>query len=98
MVLKIEVKKVSVQSKGEKFNNDFHTITMNLKVLDGITEVINKDFSIDHKSVHTVSDSLSRMKELMKGEIQKYKAEQAIFTKLDTATTQIAADLAEETK
>lgn len=98
MALKITVTKVSVTSKGEKFNNDFHTITMNLKVLDGMIEVINKNFSIDHKSIHPISDDLSRMKEMMKKEIQKYKAEKAIFTKLDTATTQIAIDLTEKTK
>lgn len=98
MTLKIEVSKVSVTSKGERFNNDFHTITMNLTVLDGSTEVINKEFSIDHKTVHNVSDSLARMKEQMKAEIMKYKAEKAIFTKLDTATTQISTSLTEETK
>ena len=97
MALKIEVTKVSVVSKGEKFNNDFHTITMNLKVLDGTTEVINKDFSIDHKAVHTLSDSLPRMKEMMKKEILKYKAEKALFTKLDATITELETQLTEET-
>ena len=98
MALKIEVKKVSVISKGEKFKNDFHTITMNLKVLDGMIEVINKDFSIDYKSVHTLSDGLSGMKEMMNDEIEKYQAEKAILDQLDPEALKIKTSLTEVVK
>ena len=98
MALKIEVKKVSVTSKGEKFKNDFHTITMNLKVLDGVIEVINKDFSIDYKSVHTLSGRLPEMTEKMKEEIDKYQAEKAILDQLDAEALKIKTSLTEAAK
>ena len=98
MALKVEVKKVSVTSKGEKFKNDFHTITMNLKVLDGVIEVINKDFSIDYKSVHTLSDKLPEMTERMKEEIDKYQAEKVILDQLDAEALKIKTSLTEAMK
>ena len=98
MTLKIEVKKVSVISKGEKFKNDFHTITMNLKVLDGVIEVINKDFSIDYKSVHALSDGLPEMTERMKEEIDKYQAEKTILDQLDAEALKIKTSLEETVK
>ena len=98
MTLKIEVKKVSVTSKGERFKNDFHTITMNLKVLDGVIEVINKDFSIDYKSLCTLSDKLSEMTERMKEEIDKYQAEKAILDQLDAEALKIKTSLTEAVK
>lgn len=93
MALSIEVKKVSVTSKGEKFKNDFHTITMNLKVLDGITEVINKDFSVDYKSIHTLSDGMLSITEMMNKEIGKYQAETAILNQLDAEALTIKTAL-----
>ena len=98
MTLKIEVKKVSVRNKGEKFKNDFHTITMNLKVLDGVTEVINKDFSIDYKSIYTLSDRLPEMTERMKEEIDKYQAEKTILDQLDVEAVKIKTALEETVK
>ena len=98
MALKIEVKKVSVISKGERFKNDFHTITMNLKVLDGVIEVINKDFSIDYKSVHALSDKLPEMTERMKEEIDKYQAEKTILNQLDAEALKIKTSLTEAVK
>ena len=98
MALKIEVKKVSVTSKGEQFKNDFHTITMNLKVLDEITEAINKDFSVDYKSICTLSDKLSGMTERMKEEINKYQAEKAILDQLDAEALKIKTSLTEAVK
>ena len=98
MALKIEVKKVSVISKGEQFKNDFHTITMNLKVLDDIIEVINKDFSIDYKSVHTLSEGLSDMTEMMNEEIKKYQAETVILNQLDAEALTIKTALEEKVK
>ena len=98
MALKIEVKKVSVTSKGERFKNDFHTIVMNLKVLDGVIEVINKDFSIDYKSVHILSDKLPKMSERMKEEIDKYQAEKTILDQLDAEALKIKTSLTKAVK
>ena len=98
MTLKIEVKKISVTSKGERFKNDFYTIVMNLKVLDEVIEVINKDFSIDYKSIYTLSDKLPEMTERMKEEIDKYQAEKAILDQLDAEALQIKTSLTEVVK
>lgn len=98
MALSIEVKKISVVSKGEKFKNDFHTITMNLKVLDDVIEVINKDFSIDYKSVNTLPERLPEMTERMKEEIDKYQAEKAILDLLDAEALKIKTSLTEAVK
>lgn len=94
MALTINVSTVSVKDKGDRFNNDFHTITMSLRVLDGEVEVINKDYSVDYKAVHSLSDKMAEIKQKMEKDIATYKAEKAILDQLDSEASKIQTELA----
>ena len=78
MALTIEVTQKEVRDKGERFNHDYYSIMAHLLVFDDGGEVINKEFSIDHKTINPLSDGSTELQELMDEEIAKYKAEKAI--------------------
>lgn len=68
-----------------------YEITFNLTVLDGGTEVINKDFRCEYHTGDNPASKVLKVTEEMQKEIDNYKAEQGIFnaTALNTAVTNI---------
>lgn len=68
-----------------------HSITFNLVVKDGETEVLNKDFPCQFHSGDSPAAKVAQMISLMQVEIDNYKSAQTIFTAalLDTAVTKI---------
>ena len=70
-------------------------ITLNLKYLDGTTELIKQDFSIRYRPGQKLSDILPRVKGEMQGTIDAYKREQVILNTaaLNTAITNLQSSL-----
>ena len=92
----IEVKEISVKDKGERFKNDFHTLTINLKVLDDTVEVINQDFSIDYKAIHNLAEKMVELEKQMSEVITVYKTEKAILSQLKTEASKMQTLLIEK--
>ena len=93
MAIQIEVTKGTVTDKGDSFKNDFHTITMEMRVTDDAVEVINKTYSTDYKSVHILADKMAEIKAQMEKDIATYKDEKSILDQLDNEASKIQTDL-----
>ena len=72
-----------------------YAITVNLKCLDGETELLNKDFTINHKIPNSVDYSVDKFRIMMQEEIDKYKREQQILNAqiLDSAIVELKGNL-----
>jgi hypothetical protein len=91
MTLAITVTKKSVSKNMDKLWN----ISMNMTLFDETVEVINKDYSIRYISGDDIVEKTNQLKIQMQADINKYKAEQAIFmnAQLDTAVSTVQAGL-----
>ncbi len=71
------------------------SVILNLKLMDGATELFNQDFSEDYKTGDNIANIEMKFKVKMKEIINRYKSEQAIFTnpKLDTVVTALQNQL-----
>lgn len=87
----INISKISVTKPQEKM----YSITLKLLVKDGTTEIINQDFSENHKVGNSVDYTLNKFKDKMQKTIDDYKEEQDVFTssQLDTAITNLESQL-----
>ena len=92
MALTPTVTKVSVVGGDE----DIHQVTLNLKVNDGASDVIDQDFSVQYRPSH---DSVPRLTENLQNNMQEaidaYKSHDQIFDSaaLNNAVTNIQANL-----
>ena len=70
-------------------------VTLNLKLMDGGTELFSQNFSEDYKTGDNVADIGNKFKDKMQGVIDKYKSEQTIYnnTQLDTVVTALQNQL-----
>lgn len=91
MALTPTVTKKSVTQSMNKMWN----ITLNLSVMDGVDEVINKDFNLRYRTGQDVAVRVKTIGVEMQDEIDSYKGEQVIFNhaQLDTAVTWINNNL-----
>ena len=87
----IELTKVRVIEPMPKM----YAITVNLKCLDGETELLNRDFTINHKIGNSVDYSVDKFRTMMQEEIDKYKREQQILNAqiLDSAIMELKGNL-----
>lgn len=83
-------KKSVTQSMNKMWN-----ITLNLSVMDGVDEVINKDFNLKYRSGQDIVERVKTVGVEMQDELDSYKSEQVIFNhaQLDTAVTWINNNL-----
>jgi len=67
------------------------SVTLNLKLMDGETELFSKDFSEEYKTGDDIANIGLMFKDKMQEAINKYKSEQQVFTnvKLNTVVTQL---------
>lgn len=91
MALTIEVSKVSVTEQLK----DLWNITLNLRCLDGLVEVINRNFSTRYRRGDDIEDKEQALRIQMQQAIDTYKSEQQIFAheKLQTVVTNLQANL-----
>lgn len=91
MTLSVTVIKKSVSKNMDKLWN----ISMNMTLTDETVEVINKDYSIRYRTGDNIGAKTNQLKVQMQADIDKYKAEQAIFVnaQLDTAVSTVQAGL-----
>ena len=91
MALAIIVTKNPVSKMADKLWN----ISMNMTLTDETIEIINKDYSIRYISGDDIVKKTNQLKIQMQADIDKYKAEQAIFVnaQLDTAVSAVQAGL-----
>lgn len=70
---------------------DLYNVVLNLSLMEGIVELLNKDFSERYRTGQAISTVTTKFTVAMQTEINKYKAEQVIFNnaQLDTAVTNI---------
>ena len=91
MTLTAVVTKKSVTKNMDNLWN----ICMNMTLTDETVEVINKDYSIRYRTGDDIGAKTNQLKIQMQADINKYKAEQAIFVnaQLDTAVSTVQAGL-----
>lgn len=92
MVLTIKVTKVSVHETMSKL----FSVTFNLICLDGVTEVINKNFSEKHRLGMSMPYTYGKLLLKMQEAIDIYKGEQEIYT--SAAFDDVAVALQNELK
>lgn len=85
-VIKVSVKEVQ---------SDRYEITLNMKYLDGTTELINRDFTATYYRGQLPSTVISSLKGAMQEAIDIYKREQIISNSatLNTAITNLQGSL-----
>ena len=85
------VTKVSVNKRQEKL----FSIVLNMKLMDGETELLSKDFSENYRTGNNVSDIVAKLQVDMQAAIDNYSSEQAIFNhaQMDTAVTILQGNL-----
>lgn len=66
-----------------------YAVTLHLSCLDGTTEVLAGDFTVEHKTGGNVTNEVNAVKAAMQAAIDNYKAEQVIYNSatLDNAVT-----------
>jgi hypothetical protein len=91
MALTVEVTKAYVNKQGEQV----WYIVLNLRCLDGATEVINKNFSTRYEAGDDVQEVVKEILVRMQNEIDDCKTERQLFNKaqLDTAVTWLQNNL-----
>lgn len=91
MALTPTVTKKSVTQSMNKMWN----ITLNLSIMDGGDEVINKDFNLRYRTGQDVAERVKTVGVEMQDEIDSYKSSQVILNhaQLDTAVTWINNNL-----
>ena len=91
MVLAVSVTKNPVT----ELMNQLWNISMNMTLTDETVEVTNKDYSIRYITGDNIIEKTNQIKTQMQADIDKYKAEQAIFVnaQLDTAVSTVQAGL-----
>lgn len=68
---------------------------MNMTLTDESVEVMNRDYSIRYRTGDDIGKKTNQLIEQMQADIDKYKAEQAIFmnAQLNTAVSTVQAGL-----
>lgn len=91
MALTKTVTKKSVTNPQSKL----YIITFNLKVSDGVNNVIDQDFNCEFRTGENAANKVDEMKEKMQEVINNYKASQVIFNSasLDNAVNSISGGL-----
>ena len=91
MTLAVTVIKKSVIKNMDKLWN----ITINMTLIDESVEVMNKDYSIRYRTDDDIGAKTNQLITQMQADIDKYKAEQAIFAnaQLDSAVSTVQAGL-----
>ena len=91
MTLTATVTKKSVTKNAD----ELWDISMNMILTDDTVEAINKDYSIRYISGDNIIEKTNQITTQMQVDIDKYKAEQAIFVnaQLDTAVSTVQAGL-----
>lgn len=91
MALTKTVTKKSVTNPQSKL----YIITFNLKVSDGVSNVIDQDFSCEYRTGEVVTAKVAEITEKMQICVDRYKAEQVIFNSagLDNAVSNISGGL-----
>lgn len=56
-----------------------YAVTLKLTVTEGATELINQDFTVNHKIGNSVAYTVARFLGAMQGCINEYQAEQNIY-------------------
>jgi hypothetical protein len=87
MALTVTVTKKSVTLRQQSL----YSISVNMKMLDGAVEVINRDYSVEYRTGDSVPAKETELMTKMQGDIDKYKAEQLIFT--DAGFTTVVSNL-----
>lgn len=74
---------------------DLWAVIFNFILLDGVIEVLNKDFSVNYRTGQTISYITQKFVNLIQEEINKYKSEQVIFNhpQLDNVVTAVKNNL-----
>lgn len=91
MILTATVIKKSVTKNAD----ELWDISMNMTLTDETVEVVNKDYSIRYRTGDDIGAKTNQLIEQMQADIDKHKAEQAIFVnaQLDTAVSTVQAGL-----
>ena len=79
----------------DKVMGGMYNITLNLSCMDGQEEVIDQNFTEDHRTSNSVNYTLAKFLVRMQNAIDDYKAEQNIFNSavLDNAITTLENNL-----
>ena len=87
----INVSKISVRKAQEKM----YSITLNLLIEDGGTDLINRNFSENHKIGNSVDYTVNKFRKKMQKVIDDYQEEQNILnsTQLDSAIETLGGEL-----
>lgn len=75
MALSVTITKKSVQLIQEKL---YH-VTINMKITDGTTEVLNQDFSVKYRTGESIAIKQNELIAQCQAAINKYKAELQIY-------------------
>lgn len=91
MARTVEVTKVGVTSPREGLNR----VTCKLKYLEDAVELINKDFTEDHKAGQAPSVVVNKFQSKMQSEIDLYKQAEAVsnHAQMDTAISNLQSSL-----
>ena len=89
MIAQVTKKSVSRTLEGQ------WAVTLNLKLMEGATELFSQDFSEDYNTGDDVANIGAKFKNKMQEAINKYKSERAILnnSKLDTVVTALQNQL-----
>ena len=85
-----------VTKKSVKYvQKNLHSITFNLSLSEGGTEVLKQDFSCEYRAGENPAQKDSEIKEKIQEAIDRYKTEQQIFNSaaLDNAVNNIAGGI-----
>lgn len=76
---------------------DLFNITLNMVLVDGVDEVINRDYSVRYRPGDSISAKQTALYKMMHEDIQKYESEKQIFdaAALNTVVANVEAALNE---
>jgi hypothetical protein len=75
MALSVSITKKSVTRQQDKLYN----ISVNMSLKDGVTEVLNQDFSIRYRTGDNIANKKAELQAKIQEVIDNYKAEQVLF-------------------
>ena len=86
---------ITITKKAVNKTENGYTITVNMVCKDGITELINQDFTQNHNPNNSFDVAMGALKEQMQKVIDDYKSNQTLLenSDLDTAVADIQISL-----
>lgn len=97
-MLTIEITETTVKDAGEKFQGKMHTVSAKLTLKDAGTIVFEQTFSESHKAIHSMPETMKKIRIQMNDAKKKIETELALKVEAEKEVPAMLINMSKEVK